>query len=173
MRIPLMMLLAASFFLVACGGWRDARVNPRNWFGNSRSVEVQIPADARPTNPLIPQRSGVASRPDPIDTSVEITAVTELQINQTTTGAILLVTGIAERQGAFDAELRIDPVDVENPSDVLAFTFRVVYPQDPTAAGTEHTRTIHVAHSLSNQDLRGIRLIRVRGAQNIMESRRR
>lgn len=173
MRKPLMVLLTASFLLTACGGWRDAGVNPRNWFGNSRSVAAEVPVDGETLNPLIPRRSAIASRPDPVDTSVPVAAITELRVDRTTTGAIVLVTAIAARQGAYDTELRPDPVSESNPADVLSFTLRVVYPDDPTAVGTERTRTINEAYSLTAQELRGIRLIRVSGAQNSMETRRR
>ncbi len=172
MRKPLIMLLAANLVLAGCGGWSDARVNPRNWFGKSQSVATGVPTEGDAVNPLIPKKSAISKRPTQKDASIAISAITELRINQTTTGAIILATGIAGRQGAYDAELRIDPVDDETPANILSFTFRVVYPDDPTPAGSEHTRTVHVAHTLTTQDLRGIRLIRVRGEQNIMESRR-
>lgn len=173
MRKPLIVLLAAGLVLVGCGGWSDSRTNPRNWFGNSRSAASEIPQDASAANPLIPRQSAITKRPDAEDLSVAIAAITELRVKRTTTGAIIHVIGIASRQGAHKTELRIDPVTEDTPSDILSFTFRVIYPKDPTPVGSEHTRTIHEAYSLSNQDLRGIRLIRVRGEQNVMETQRR
>ena len=170
MRKPLMLLLTASLFLSACG-WRDARINPRNWFGKGRAVAVET--DGKAVNPLIPKRSALRRRREPKDTSVAIAALTELRINPTPTGAIILATGIAERQGAFNAELRPDESNKDAGTDTLSYTFRVTYPRVRTPLGSEHTRTISVAQSLSNQDLRNIRLIRVNGATGAIESRRR
>jgi hypothetical protein len=172
MRKPLMLLLATSLFLTACG-WREARLNPRNWFGKGQAVAVETVTG---TNPLIPQKSALRRKNKPVDTSVAIAAITELRINQTPTGAIILATGIAARQGAFNAELLADEPDGDDTdaiSSVLSYTFRITYPGPLTATGTAHTRTISVAQSLSNLELRNIRLIRVQGAQNTIESRRR
>ena len=173
MRKPLMLLLATSLFLTACG-WRDARLNPRNWFGKGQTVAVEA---VKQTNPLIPQRSALRRKKKAVDTSVAIATITELRIDQTPTGAIILATGIAARQGGFGAELRLDEddgnSDPDAASDVLSYTFRITYPGPLTATGTAHTRTISVAQSLSKFDLLNIRLIRVQGAQNAIESRRR
>lgn len=173
MRNNLILALSASLVLGGCGGWSDSQVNPRNWFGPGQSDPVPTTYQADALNPLIPQRSALNRRPEATDASVAIAAVTRLRVERTTTGAIIQATGIASRQGVFATELRLDPTGDENPADVLSLTFRVVYPEGPTAVGTEHTRTIHEAHSVSNQDLSGIRLIRVRGAQNVMEARHR
>ena len=173
MRKPFGLLLATGFAIAACGGWQDARVNPRNWFGKSRSTNVATPANPDTVNPLIPQRSAFNRRREPVDESVAIAALSALKIERTNTGAMILVTGLASRQGAFEVELRPDPANEETPSDTLSYTMRVVYPDFPTTVGSEHSRTIHAAQSLTNQDLRGIRLVRVTSAQNVLESRRR
>lgn len=173
MRKPIMVLLAASLLLASCGGWGDSRANPRNWFGNSRSAPAAVPAEGEVANPLIPKKSALATRPDPVDGTELITNVTELRIERTPSGAIIYATGIASRQGAFDVELRPDPVGEDGDQSVLSFTFRVAYPKDPTNVGNERSRTVVVARSLTSQDLQGIRLIRVAGVQNVRESRRR
>jgi len=171
---PFTVLLATSLFLSACGGWGDSRANPRNWFSKSREIPIDQPEiDPEAVNPLIPQKSAISKRPDAADASVAIASVTELRVDRTTTGAIIQATGVASRQGAFDVELRLDPQEGDAAPDVLSYTFRVVLPEDPTAVGSEHTRTVHAAQSLTKQDLAGIRLIRVKGAQNALETRRR
>ena len=174
MRKPLMLILAASLFLSACGGWGDSRANPRNWFSKSREVPVEQPdIDPDAINPLIPQKSAISKRPEADDVSVAIASVTELRVDRTTTGAIIQVTGVASRQGAYNVELRLDPADENTASDVVSYTLRVVFPENPTTVGSEHSRTVHAAQSLTKQDLAGIRLIRVKGAQNALETRRR
>ncbi len=174
MRISLMVFLMASLLLASCGGWSESRSNPRNWFGKSREVpiqEAQINTEA--ANPLIPQKSAISKRPEKADTSVAIASISELRVERTPTGAIILATGIASRQGAYDAELRLEPVEEDDSSTTLTYTFRVVYPDYLTTSGSAHSRTIHVARSLTTQDLSGTSLIRVRAEQNTLETRRR
>ncbi|MFK7753786.1 MAG: hypothetical protein AB8B51_14705 [Sedimentitalea sp.] len=174
MQKTVMAISVASLVLASCG-WREARVNPRNWFGNSESRPVQDvraeDAEAEPTNALIPRvRRGIFQRPDAVDNSELIASITGLRIEQTPSGAIIYTEGQAARLGAYDTELR--PLD-DSAAGVLAFEFRVVYPSDPTAPGTEFTRTIREAVSVTEQDLAGIRTIRVVAAGNVRESRRR
>lgn len=174
MRRPFSLLLIGSILLAGCGGWRDSRLNPGNWFGSSEPVVVETAAEGTEDyiNPLIPteNRSKIFSRPEAVDESVLINTVSEMRIERTATGAIIYATGVADRQGAFDVELR--PTEVEEDSATLTFDFRVVYPEDPTSIGTEFSRTVRAAYSLTVQDMRGISTIRVQGATNARESRR-
>ena len=55
MRKTLSLLLASTITLTACGAVRESRINPFNWFGQSRSESVQTKQN---TNPLIPEKSG-------------------------------------------------------------------------------------------------------------------
>lgn len=172
MRKPLMLLILASLVLASCG-WRDSRVNPRNWFGRGKEVAVATET-AAPVNPLIPRRSSILDKGPVVDRSVPIGRVTELRIEPTNTGAIVYATGIADRQGPFQAKLR--PANKElipDENGVLTFDFNVLYPNRATPIGSELTRTVHEAHSLSKQELARIRVVRVVAAQNTMESRRR
>lgn len=176
MQKSLMILLAASLVLSSCSSWSESRANPRNWFGKSRSQPVStVPDDSVATNPLIPQRSGrgLLERPDAVDLSVPVYVVSELVVEPTPTGAIIRATGLAQRQGAYAAVLRPDEPDGQSEKGVLSFTFRVVYPEDATPAGSEHTRTIFAAQTLSRKNLEGIHTVRVRGETNVRESRRR
>ncbi|MCV2889897.1 hypothetical protein [Ruegeria aquimaris] len=171
---PLTVLVTAGMMLSACGGWRDSRVNPSNWFGPSNPAPVAASADAD-ANPLIPSGGGkgLFARPDPVDNTIPITRVTELKVEPTTTGAIVYAVGIANRQGAFDAELRRVVSEENAKAGILAYTFRVDYPEDATPQGAENTRTVRAAASLTRKDLAGIKLIRVEGQQGALETRRR
>lgn len=170
MRITLGALLVSTLVLSSCGGWRDSRINPTNWFGKSREAEVVV----ENTNPLIPvedQKVDLLGKKDDADASPDfpIVIIKDLTIARTTTGAIVTATGEAARDGAYNAELiASDP----QPEGVLEYSFRVSYPAKATLPGTPATRTIVAAVSLSNQDLAGIRLIRVVGKENARESRR-
>ncbi|MEC7259247.1 MAG: hypothetical protein VXW58_15670, partial [Pseudomonadota bacterium] len=140
MRRSILVFLVATLALSSCG-WRDSRINPRNWFGNSREVRATETV-AEPTNPLIPRRSSILDRAPQDDLSVPIATVTEMRIEPTNSGAILYASGVAQRQGAFQA--RLVPANAELIPDedgVLSFSLRVVYPQGATRVGSEHSRT--------------------------------
>lgn len=173
MRKQVILLSAAALVLSNCGGWRDSRVNPTNWFGRSNSTPVEQ-TETKAVNPLLPRSEGRGffSRPEAEDLSVPASSITELRVEPTAAGAIIYAVAQTSRQGAFDAELR--PVEgVPEDPTVLELTFRVVYPERATPVGPERTRTVRAAHTVSTQDLAPIRTIRVIGAQNIRETRRR
>ena len=169
MHRPLAITLASALVLAGCG-WKDSRINPTNWFGRSQTAEVEVSAN---TNPLIPEESnarGIFDSPEPEDTSVLVSQLSDLRIERTAAGAIIFATAVASRQGAYDLELR----RVEEAEDgVLAYDFRVVYPEVATATGSDYSRTLHAARTVSHQDLEGIRVVRVNAAENARESRRR
>jgi len=173
MRITFGALLIGTLLLSSCGGWRDARINPSNWFGKSRDSRTEVVAED--VNPLIPvdetKVNLLGSRDDDEsdDRSLPIAVIKDMRIERTSVGAILTVDGEAARNGAFDA--RLVPSEVQKPGR-LDYTFRVTYPKDATYRGTEATRTIRAAVSLSNQDLDGVRVIRVVGKENARETRR-
>lgn len=166
-------LLLGSLTLSACGGWRDSRVNPRNWFGSSEETAVATPEEY--VNPLIPveeerARIRVGRKEKDVEIPAEpITEIADLRIDRTTSGAIVVATGVAKRQGAFEAKL-VPVEDAEG--STLTYTFEVSYPEEPTYKGNAATRTIRAAVNLSNQDLRGVTTIRVEGETNARESRR-
>lgn len=177
MRKSVIILAAAALLLSSCGGWRDSRANPRNWFGSSSPAPVaSVDASGEPVNTLVPQRSGgnrLFSRPDAVDLSVPVQAVSELIVEQTPAGAIIRATGLAQRQGAYGAVLRPEPASDAADSGVLSYSFRVTYPEDATIVGNERTRTIHAARTLTRKDLEGVSTIRVKGETNMRESRRK
>jgi hypothetical protein len=165
MRRSTLFLLAASLFLASCGNWSTSRLNPGNWFGRSRSVQA---ADATEVNPLIPARTGL-KRKNPADRHVLIDTISELRVERTNSGAIIRATGIASRQGAYDAVLMAQG----SAKGVLTYSFEIVNPVNLRPVGSERSRTVTAARILSNQDLQGIRMIRVTGARNSRETRRR
>ena len=170
MHKPLSLLLAASLVLAGCGGWGTSRVNPMNWFGRAQPAATGSTGE---TNPLMPTSSKMFARPEAEDKSLPIARVTELRIEQTTTGAIVYAQGVAGRQGPYKTELRPVSTADETRDGILVLSFRVVYPPYETPSGSELSRTVHEAHTLSGQDLRAARLIRVTARDNALESRRR
>ena len=170
MKKTLTVLATASLIVSSCG-WSDSRINPSNWSGRSNSAPVQ--ADAT-VNTLIPRkRNSLISKPEELDYSVLIQTVTKLQIDQTPSGVIILAEGVASRQGAYGADLRPVNPDLVAKDGVLLLEFRVIYPPKNTAVGSERSRTVTDAYSISRQQLQGVRQVRVSGSQNTMQSRRR
>lgn len=169
MRKSFTVLLAGSVFLAGCGGWGGSRLNPGNWFGGGRSVATS--ADA--ANPLIPQGSSLISRPKAVDRSEKIAVISELAIEREPGGAIIRAKGIGARQGAYAARLAPINADMVSENGTLSFDFLVVYPKAATPVGTELSRSVDVAFTMTNQQLEGVSVIRVNGVQNAQESRRR
>lgn len=175
MKKSLILLLAATLVVASCGAWRGSRVNPKNWFGGSESTPVAQEAPEA-VNPLIPKKAGLnffGSPDDDEDNSVLAETITELRIEQTPVGAIIHATALTQRQGAYEARLRLEEDPEAAEKGVLAYTFRILYPATSTPVGPERTRLVQAAASVTHQDLEAIRTIRVTGATNQRESRRR
>jgi len=174
MQKSLSILIVAALTMSGCASWRDSRANPTNWFGDS----APPPEDTQlyDANALVPEQGGgvnLLARPDAEDTSVPIARIDELRIDPTPSGAIVYAAGTATRQGAFNAQL-VRIISEENQkSGTLEYVFRVVYPKIETRQGSERSRMISDAVNVSTRDLEGIRLVRVVGQQNALESRRR
>ena len=158
---PLTIILCLGLFLTGCARLADSRLNPLNWFGRSAPVAATT-ADGQ-LRPLVPAGDDAV-----VDTRVLIDQIIEMQIDPTTSGAILRATGLAATQGFYNAELVLAASDNGN----VVYDFRVAAPEGFEAIGTEASRRITVALELSAAELAGIRSVAVRGAQNARESRR-
>ncbi len=175
MRGIIVVLLTGTMGLSACSGWKTSSANPTNWFGRSRPADIN-PSElaAAPANPLLPKEADGfrAAVVDEVD-GVTIQQVMTLVVEPTVEGAIVRAEGIALREGAYDARLIPETFD-ESPVDgVLSYRFVVKYPNEATATGTEATRTISAARTVTRGHLEATRTIRVIGQQNARESRRR
>lgn len=166
------LLLAATLTLSACGAVRDSRVNPFNWFGQSRSVAVE---PQEQTNPLIPTRAGLfgnARAEEKIYAGTPFDQVTDLTVERIPGGAIIRATGLAARQGSYDVRLTPVNEDEEAVDGVLAYRLERVLPDRRTNVGNEPTREVIAARRVTDQNLRGVRVIRVEARRNAVESRR-
>ena len=157
MRINLLAALALTIAVGACGSVRESRLNPLNWFGGSQAQETTVvrgtgvvrPADPRP---LVDQ-------------------VIAMRVEQTPGGAIVRATGLPPTQGFWDAELV--PFEGEGVDEgVLVFDFRLIPPPYRARVGTQPSREVIVATTLTNNELDGIARIVVRGARTERVARR-
>ncbi|MFM2388862.1 MAG: hypothetical protein RLZZ437_417 [Pseudomonadota bacterium] len=152
MRLPITVLCLVV--LAGCGGFRDSRLNPLNWFGGSQSAELE---------PLLP-----AEAPD--DRAL-IAELLDVQIDQLPGGAILRATGRAPTQGYWQAELVLREGPDQDPT-ALVYDFRIFPPVTAANVSTPQSREVTVALYLSDIDLASVQSITVQGATNARAIRR-
>ncbi|QYX55671.1 hypothetical protein K1T73_11285 [Roseovarius sp. SCSIO 43702] len=176
MRIIVALMVVSSLTLAGCAGWRDSRVNPGNWFGGGAPKRAAQPTTSTAaSNPLIPDQSGsIFRRKSAVEVyeGTPIHSVTSLALEPSSGGAILRVTGVPLRQGAFD--VRLTPVSgrIDQPvNGVLAYRLEAIQPTT-TPQGPERTRRVHAGRFLTDETLRDVRVISVRGAGNVITTRR-
>lgn len=164
MRQLTLLLLMAVFGLGACtSNW-----NPVNWFGRSKEVAVQ-PAAA--VNPLIPVSNNILKRPEAQYGGIQVASITELKIERVANGALIRVRGVADVQGSFDVRL-VPQNQGDAASGVLSFELRALHPPHAVRGGSEQSRQVTVAHRMTEQQLQGVRTIRVSARENARQSRR-
>lgn len=168
MRKSILTALAATMLLTSCGSMRDSFLNPGNWFGRSRAEAV----DAGPVNPLIPKRAGgIFRRPEAAYAGVLVDTIAELRIERVPDGAIVQVKGIASTQGWHNARLIEDKDDGSDTT--LTYTLQAERSPHRELIGPPQGREIVAAKAVTENDLRDIRVIRVKGAKNARSTRRR
>lgn len=140
--LRVVLILSVIVSLAAC----DSRINPLNWFGGDREQRVRVDPDD-------PNRATI------IDPRALIAEITQLSVEQTTTGAIIRATGVAPAQGYFDAEL----VLVERTETSVVYDFRVA---NPGATATSGLQQIDVGTELTFGELAGVRTITVIAQNN-------
>ncbi len=167
--------MAGAFTLVGCGGFRDSRINPRNWFGRSTAGPREATAtSAEGGNPLIPDREDSIfrrSNREDVYQGTPVDQITALAVERTGDGAIIRATARTERQGAFDIRLVPEqPMDAPV-SGVLSFEMQAIQPSD-TPQGPARSRQVQAGVFVSNQTLEQVTQVRVRGLRNERVSRR-
>ncbi|WP_343078735.1 hypothetical protein [Ostreiculturibacter nitratireducens] len=151
-------LLAATLILSGCGGFRDSRLNPLNWFGRS----TEGPATLEPAE-------GYAAVSG--DFRVPVREIVSLEVQQVPGGALVTAEGLPATQGWWDAELVAE--DNGKPVDgVLTLRFLAAEPRAATPASTAQSRELTAGIFLSDQALEGVRQIVVAGEVNSRSSRR-
>jgi hypothetical protein len=146
-------LLVLTLTLAACGGFRDSRVNPRNWFSGSTSEPT-----LGPTGNTTDNRALVAT-------------VSGLVIEPTSTGAIIRAEAVMPSAGWWDAELV--PENNARPVDgVVTYRFVAARPRQAVTVAAQAPRTLTAATTLSVIQLETIREVVVVGAENTRRARR-
>ncbi len=163
----LSVLLMSALVLTSCGTIRDSRLNPFNWFGRSTSE----PVVSEEVNPLIPRRRASIFRASEEEVYLgrPVGEISQLVVERRPGGAIIRVTGIADRAGPF--EVRMIKDEDASTGGVLAYTLNALQSSGPRGTGPR-ARTVTAAVFVSDSDLLGIRTIRVTGARNALVTRR-
>ncbi len=172
MRKSLTGLIVASTVLTACG-FADSRINPVNWFGRGQPAAVAESTEA--VNPLIPRRGGLFQRDrakEDVYAGTPFDQVTSLVVERVPGGAILRVTGLAARQGIYNVRLTPTNDEEEPVKGVLTYRLEGERPARPTPVGAKPTREVVAARKLTDQQLAGVRSIRVEGLRNAQVARR-
>jgi hypothetical protein len=137
--------------LAGCGGFRDSRLNPLNWFGRSEPREtIVLPDERQDPRPLVETVLSMTVEPIP-------------------GGAIVRARGQTPTQGWWQAELV--PQDIDE-NGVLVYEFRLVPPVAATDVNTPQSRQVDVAIYISDIRLERVREIVVQGATNARAARR-
>jgi len=171
MRKPLTTLVIVGSLLGGCG-YSDSNWNPANWFGWGQPDPVAA-EDGSTANPLIPNsRRARKNAENAVYVGTPINSVTELKVERIPGGAIIRATGVSGYQGGYNAFLL--PLNEEGQSSkgVLTFRFDIQIPAGAQSGGPTATREVTVARRVTDQDLVGIRSIRVESRTNALASRR-
>ncbi|WP_415403046.1 hypothetical protein [Tateyamaria sp. SN3-11] len=178
MRLTTTTLIVATLTLSACGAIRDSRVNPFNWFGNSRSAPIEADSQAE-VNPLIPERrrAGLFSSlraQEQVYIGTPIDQVSDLVIERVPGGAIVRATGITAVDNVYDVRLTtVDDDEVQaDENGVLTLRLRGVKPERRSRTTSQRVRTVTAGMRLSDKELSRIRAIRVEGRRNVQTSSR-
>jgi hypothetical protein len=157
MRRTGLAVLVALLALSAC----QSRLNPVNWFGNSREA------------PSLAPRGGYETETDPRPLVEQVTA---MQVERVPGGAVVRATGLPPTQGFWAADLVPQTADYEGrpvpENGVATLEFRIVPPIAPQRSGPAQSREVTAAFFLSDQSLAGIRSIVVQGRTNSRSSSR-
>ncbi|MCY3880419.1 MAG: membrane lipoprotein lipid attachment site-containing protein [Rhodobacteraceae bacterium] len=138
-------LFAATIlsFLAGCSNFDSGNLNPMNWFerDNTQTASAPDPVAVIDSRELLPQ----------------VTEVTQLQISN---GLVVLAKGLPPTQGFWDPVLV--PTNDELPIDgVLTYELRASGPTDEVVEGTEESREIQAARTITSDMLENVAVIRV------------
>lgn len=170
MRRSIIALSISSLLLAGCGGGSigTSRMNPVNWFGKNRAATATAPTtEVSAKNPLIPERQALnLEKQEGAYLGTSVDKITTLRLEDAPGGKILRVEAVAQTQRAFDVRLIEDPAE----AGTLSYTLKAAHP-DRAAYGPDRSRKISAAMFLTDQELAGVKTVRVAGTSNALSAR--
>ncbi|HLQ18138.1 MAG TPA: hypothetical protein VK146_04090 [Tabrizicola sp.] len=146
-----LVVLGLGLTLAGCGGLRESRLNPFNWFRRSEPREtIVLPGEETDPRGLVE-------------------TVLSMNVEPIPGGAVVRARGLTPTQGWWNPELVGRDVD-EN--GVLVYEFRLLPPTGQTDVNTQRSREIDAAIYISDVKLANVREIVVQGATNARSARR-
>ncbi|MDP3197119.1 hypothetical protein [Tabrizicola sp.] len=146
-----LVVLGLGLTLAGCGGLRDSRLNPFNWFRRSEPRET-IVLPGKETDPR-----GL------------VQTVLSMEVEPIPGGAVIRARGLTPTQGWWNAELVARDLGDDG---VLVYEFRLLPPTGQTDVNTQRSREIDVAIYISDVKLQNVSEIVVQGATNARSARR-
>jgi hypothetical protein len=144
-------VLGLAVALAGCGGMRDSKLNPFNWFRKSEPRETIVLPEAKEDGRMLAE------------------VVLDLSVEPIPGGAIVRARGQMPVQGFWAAELVPLPL---SEGGTQVYEFRVFPPVTKTDVNTAQSRQIDVAIYISDVKLQNVSEIAVQGATNARASRR-
>lgn len=144
-------VLGLAVALAGCGGMRDSKLNPFNWFRKSEPRETIVLPEAKEDGRMLAE------------------VVLDLKVEPIPGGAIVRARGQMPVQGYWSAELVPLPL---SEGGTQVYEFRVFPPVAKADANTAQSRQIDVAIYISDVKLQNVTEIVVQGATNARASRR-
>ncbi len=164
MRTPVLVLLTATLALSAC----QSRWNPANWWDKDTAAVEAV-------NPLIPDktedgRSFFAAKETEEYRGLPIDKVTSVEVHRVTEGRLIMAIGVSSVHGTSDTRLII-PEEAALDGGVLTLNLMGRPPSEPVIGGSDQTREVTTAVVLTEQQMAGVRTIRVKALTNSIDRR--
>lgn len=144
-------VLGLAVVLAGCGGLRESRLNPFNWFRKSEPRETIVLPEAKEDGRVLAE------------------VVLDLSVEPMPGGAIVRARGQMPVQGYWSAELVPLPLGEDG---TQVYEFRVFPPTGKADTNVPQSRQVDVAIYISNVKLENVSEIVVQGATNARASRR-
>ena len=145
-------IFTVMILLVSCSKIGESNLNPLNWFGDSNAEKTIKSVPVKATS---------------IDPRARLQRVTEITNFVTTNGIIIVAKGLPPTQGFWNPALL--PRNEEKPVDgFLTYEFRAQAPTDQVLIGTERSREIEAAKTITQDKLVGVKGIRIIARDNTM-----
>lgn len=168
MRTPVLLLLTATLALSAC----QSRWNPANWWGKDRQSAVVVDE-----NPLIPDqtdagRSFFDNKQIAEYVGLPIDKVSSVEVHRVPEGRMVMAVGVSSVHGTSDVRL-VAANNGQVDGGVLTLNMMGIPPIEPVIGGSDVTREVTTAVILTEQQMSGVRTIRVKALTNTIDRRAR